>query len=106
MRTVVSPPLQDVDQPRANDVYEFTQDVQTINGKTHKAGTRLRLIRKTDEAPHGYSNPQGNWWCDVAGDGKSVWSSIHDCIASGLIRRVSSPGEDPLPSRFERKEPL
>ncbi len=108
-RQVVSPFVER--QPQAGDVYEFTRPCATLGGHHYYREDRLVLIEKTDDAPHGFWNPQGNWRCRALAKSPdlhqlvSVWSSIHDGIAAGTLRLVSEPTSNPLP-RFDRKEPV
>lgn len=80
-------------EPRAGDIYEFTTRV-TIVGAHVERGSRLKLLQKTEDTPHGYHNPKGNFWAQVDNGLPTVWSSIHTLIHMDWVKLVK---EGPAP---------
>lgn len=87
-------------QPQPGDVYEFVEGCRTIGGHEYPPGSHLVILEQTNEAPHGYINPQGNFKCRSPEGRVSVWSSIHGQIADGHLRLVREG--PPPPTRFAR----
>lgn len=91
-------------QPEAGDVYEFTRMVKTIGGHVYERGGKFRILERTDEAPFGYRNPQGNFKVATPDGRISVWSSIHGMIADGALKLTAAP-PNVLP-RYDREDVL
>lgn len=80
-------------EPRKGDVYEFTRTIFTFAKVEYKPGDRLFILARTEEAPFGFKDPQGNFVvrCKYF---TSVWSSIRYGINLGWLRLVTRPGEE------------
>jgi len=83
------------------DIYEFVHDLSTRAGHTHKQGSRLELIEKTKEMPHGEIGEAGyNWRCRTD-HGESIWATFEQCVVRGLFRRVYRVSDPPNPSQWD-----
>lgn len=82
-------------------MYEFTREMMTIAGAPLPKGSKLHLISRTEEAPHGFKDPAGNWWVDGP-NGRSIWSSVRHGIEEGTLRLVMQVASNEGLSRFGR----
>lgn len=72
---------------KAGDVYVFVSMVLTRGGHIFRVGERLTVVEPTGQTPYGEIGPDGvNWHCQ-ASNGYTVWATLEQCIARGLLRR-------------------
>ena len=77
---------------KSGDVYEFLCNMSTRAGHTHPKGSLLHVHDRTTDTPHGEISESGyNWYCRTE-IGISIWATLEQCIARGLLKRV---GGDP-----------
>jgi len=81
-------------EPQEGDVYEFVHNSQSIVGYSFPQGSKLTLVKWTEEAPYRheptgipFKDPAGNWLVDGP-NGRTVWSSIRQMLAIGQIKLV------------------
>ncbi len=75
---------------QSGDVYEFTSTISTRAGHLHPCGSLLYVHDHTQEAPHDEIGENGNWWCRTD-FGLSIWATLEQCIARGLLKKVGGP---------------
>lgn len=70
--------------PVEGQVLKVRRPFKTLAGRVYLAGHELRLIHRTDAAPHGRLSSLGNWLVDC-GYMVSVWTNIEWMIAEGAL---------------------
>ena len=78
-------------QVQSGDTWKFLCNMSTRAGHVHPKGSLLHVHDKTTEAPHGEIGESGfNWWCRTE-FGLSIWATLEQCIARGLLKKVDGP---------------
>ena len=71
----------------AGDVYCFMDDVYTRSNLVHNKGDLLLVLDSTLQTPHGEISESGvNWVCETR-HSTSVWATLEQCIARGLLKK-------------------
>ena len=94
MSPKVIPTINDAGRPvviepvREGDVYRFECDMSTRAGHVHPAGTLLHVVQATRDCPHDEISESGSNWLCRTDHGASLWATLEQCIARGVIVRV------------------
>jgi hypothetical protein len=75
------------------DVYEFVVPMSTRAGHVHMKGSTLTVLAKTPLIAWGERSASGfNWYCETT-HGRSIWTSLEQCISRRTMAKIASNGQ-------------
>jgi hypothetical protein len=78
-----------IEPVREGDCYRFEYNMETRAGNVYPAGSLLHVVQATRDCPYGEISESGtNWLCSTE-FGADVWATLEQCIARGLLVKVS-----------------
>lgn len=71
--------------PEAGQVLTVQKSFRTLGDRQYQVGHELKLMHRTQEAPHSRLSSLGNWVVDC-GKTISIWTNIELMVAEGIVK--------------------